>query len=109
VFNPATPLNWLDYVLDKVDMVLIMSVNPGFGGQQFIPACLPKIEALRKEIDRRGLSVEIEVDGGVKLDNIAQIAAAGAEVMVAGSAVYGTPDYAATIAALKARAAGEAR
>ncbi len=105
--NPATPLNCLDMILDELDLVLIMSVNPGFGGQQFIPSCLPKIEALRKEIDRRGLTVELEVDGGVKLDNIARIAAAGAEVMVAGSAVYGTDNYAATIAALKARAASE--
>lgn len=105
--NPATPLNCLDMILDELDLVLIMSVNPGFGGQQFIPACLPKIEALRKEIDRRGLTVELEVDGGVKLDNIARIAAAGAEVMVAGSAVYGTDNYGATIAALKARAAAE--
>ncbi|MGE4542871.1 MAG: ribulose-phosphate 3-epimerase [Pedobacter sp.] len=105
--NPATPINCLDMILDDLDLVLIMSVNPGFGGQQFIPACLPKIEALRKEIDRRGLSVELEVDGGVKLDNIARIAAAGAEVMVAGSAVYGTDNYGATIAALKARAAAE--
>eukprot|EP00831_Metopus_contortus_P011420 TRINITY_DN14531_c0_g1_i1.p2 TRINITY_DN14531_c0_g1~~TRINITY_DN14531_c0_g1_i1.p2 ORF type:complete len:225 (-),score=63.21 TRINITY_DN14531_c0_g1_i1:289-963(-) len=105
--NPATPINCLDVILEELDLVLIMSVNPGFGGQQFIPSCLPKIEALRKEIDRRGLTVELEVDGGVKLDNIARIAAAGAEVMVAGSAVYGTDDYAATIAALKARAASE--
>jgi ribulose-phosphate 3-epimerase len=105
--NPATPINCLDMILDELDLVLIMSVNPGFGGQQFIPACLPKIEALRREIDRRGLSVELEVDGGVKLDNIARIAAAGAEVMVAGSAVYGTDNYGATIAALKARAAAE--
>lgn len=90
--NPATPINCLDMILDELDLVLIMSVNPGFGGQQFIPACLPKIEALRREIDRRGLSVELEVDGGVKLDNIARIAAAGAEVMVAGSAVYGTDE-----------------
>lgn len=105
--NPATPLNCLDMILDELDLVLIMSVNPGFGGQKFIPSCLPKIEALRKEIDRRGLTVELEVDGGVKLDNIARIAAAGAEVMVAGSAVYGTDNYAATIAALKARAASE--
>jgi ribulose-phosphate 3-epimerase len=105
--NPATPISSLDVILDELELVLIMSVNPGFGGQQFIPACLPKIEALRKEIDRRGLQVELEVDGGVKLDNIARIAAAGAEVMVAGSAVYGTDDYGATIAALKA--AGEGR
>jgi ribulose-phosphate 3-epimerase len=100
--NPATPVSCLDIILEELELVLIMSVNPGFGGQQFIPVCLSKIEALRKEIDRRGLPVELVVDGGVKLDNIARIAAAGADVMVAGSAVYGTEDYAATIAALKA-------
>jgi ribulose-phosphate 3-epimerase len=99
--NPATPLSCLDYVLDDLDMVLLMTVNPGFGGQSFIPACLPKIETLRREIDRRGLAVELEVDGGVKTDNIGLIAGAGAEVFVAGSAVFGTPDYAATIAALR--------
>lgn len=107
--NPATPINCLDVILDELELVLIMSVNPGFGGQQFIPACLPKIEALRDTIERRGLSVELEVDGGVKLDNIARIADAGAQVMVAGSAVYGTDDYAATIASLKAAATGEIR
>lgn len=107
--NPATPINCLDVILEELELVLIMSVNPGFGGQQFIPACLPKIEALRNTIERRGLSVEIEVDGGVKLDNIARIAGAGAQVMVAGSAVYGTDDYAATIASLKTAAAGEIR
>jgi ribulose-phosphate 3-epimerase len=106
--NPATPVSTLEVILEELELVLIMSVNPGFGGQQFISACLPKIESLRKEIDRRGLQTELEVDGGIKRDNIARIAAAGAEVMVAGSAVYGTDDYAATIAALKA-AAGEAR
>jgi ribulose-phosphate 3-epimerase len=106
--NPATPVSTLEVILAELELVLIMSVNPGFGGQQFISACLPKIESLRKEIDRRGLQTELEVDGGIKRDNIARIAAAGAEVMVAGSAVYGTDDYAATIAALKA-AAGEAR
>lgn len=107
--NPATPINCLDVILEELELVLIMSVNPGFGGQQFIPACLPKIEALRETIERRGLSVELEVDGGVKLDNIARIAGAGAQVMVAGSAVYGTDDYAATIASLKTAAAGEIR
>ncbi|ABA87501.1 ribulose-phosphate 3-epimerase [Syntrophotalea carbinolica DSM 2380] len=107
--NPATPINCLDVILEELELVLIMSVNPGFGGQQFIPACLPKIEALRNTIERRGLSVELEVDGGVKLDNIARIAGAGAQVMVAGSAVYGTDDYAATIASLKTAAAGEIR
>jgi ribulose-phosphate 3-epimerase len=102
--NPATPVSALEVILDDLDLVLVMSVNPGFGGQSFIPACLPKIEALRRMIDRRGLTVELEVDGGVKLDNIRTIAAAGAEVFVAGSAVFGTPDYKATIAALRERA-----
>jgi ribulose-phosphate 3-epimerase len=104
--NPATPVSCLDVILDELDLVLVMTVNPGFGGQAFIPACLPKIEALRQQIDRRGCAVELEVDGGVKLDNIARIAAAGANVMVAGSAVFGAPDYAATIAALRANAEG---
>ena len=102
--NPATPLACLDYILDDLDLVLVMTVNPGFGGQSFIPACLPKIEALRREIDRRGLSVELEVDGGVKTDNIGLIAGAGADVFVAGSAVFGTADYAATIATLRENA-----
>lgn len=102
--NPATPVSALEVILDDLDLVLVMSVNPGFGGQSFIPACLPKIEALRRMIDRRGLTVELEVDGGVKLDNIRTIAAAGADVFVAGSAVFGTPDYKATIAALRERA-----
>jgi ribulose-phosphate 3-epimerase len=102
--NPATPVSALEVILDDLDLVLVMSVNPGFGGQSFIPACLQKIEALRRMIDRRGLTVELEVDGGVKLDNIRTIAAAGAEVFVAGSAVFGTPDYRATITALRERA-----
>jgi ribulose-phosphate 3-epimerase len=102
--NPATPVSVLEVILDDLDLVLVMSVNPGFGGQSFIPACLQKIEALRRMIDRRGLTVELEVDGGVKLDNIRSIAAAGAEVFVAGSAVFGTPDYKATITALRERA-----
>lgn len=105
--NPATPVSTLEVILDDLDLVLVMSVNPGFGGQGFIPSCLPKIEALRKMIDRRGLAVELEVDGGVKLDNVRAIAAAGAEVFVAGSAVFGTPDYGATIAALRERAASQ--
>ena len=104
--NPATPVSSLEAILDDLDLVLLMSVNPGFGGQDFIPSCLPKIEALRKEIERRGLNVELEVDGGVKPANIASIAAAGAEVFVAGSAVFGTPDYRATIAELR-RLAGD--
>jgi ribulose-phosphate 3-epimerase len=99
--NPATPVSSLEVILEEVDLVLVMTVNPGFGGQKFIPACLPKIKALRREIDRRGLAVELEVDGGVKIDNIGLIAAAGADVFVAGSAVFGSSDYAATIAALR--------
>jgi ribulose-phosphate 3-epimerase len=103
--NPATPVSTLEVILDDLDLVLVMTVNPGFGGQNFIPGCLPKIEALRQMIDRRGLAVELEVDGGVKPDNIGRIAAAGADVFVAGSAVFGTPDYRATITALRERAA----
>ena len=101
VFNPATPLNWLEHVLDKVDLVLVMSVNPGFGGQQFIEAALPKITAVRSLIDRSGLSMRLEVDGGVKVANIGRIAAAGADTFVAGSAIFGAGDYAATIAAMR--------
>ena len=102
--NPATPLNVLDYVLEELDLVLLMTVNPGFGGQSFIEACLPKIQTLRGIMDRRGIEAELEVDGGVKTDNIARIAHAGADVFVAGSAVFQSPDYAATIAELKKRA-----
>jgi ribulose-phosphate 3-epimerase len=102
--NPATPLNVLDYVLEDLDLVLLMTVNPGFGGQSFIEACIPKIQALRGILDRRGIEAELEVDGGVKTDNIARIAHAGADVFVAGSAVFNTPDYAATISELKKRA-----
>jgi ribulose-phosphate 3-epimerase len=102
--NPATSLHCLDYVLDDLDLVLLMTVNPGFGGQSFIDACLPKVQALRAMLDKRGLDTELEVDGGVKPDNIARIAHAGADVFVAGSAVFGTADYAATIAELKRRA-----
>jgi ribulose-phosphate 3-epimerase len=102
--NPATPVSTLDVILEELDLVLVMSVNPGFGGQGFIPACLPKIEELRRQIDRRGLPVELEVDGGVKTDNIGLIAGAGADVFVAGSAVFGEADYAATIARLKENA-----
>jgi ribulose-phosphate 3-epimerase len=104
VLNPATPLSAIQWVLPDVSMVLLMSVNPGFGGQTFIPAVLEKITALRRELDQRGLDVDIEVDGGVKLDNVAAIAAAGANVLVAGSAIFATPDYATTIAALRAAA-----
>jgi len=99
--NPATPLNVLEYVLEDLDLVLLMTVNPGFGGQSFIEACLPKIHALRAMLDRRGCEAELEVDGGVKIDNIARIAHAGADVFVAGSAVFNSPDYAATISELK--------
>ncbi|MBE7454962.1 MAG: ribulose-phosphate 3-epimerase [Kofleriaceae bacterium] len=104
VLNPHTPLEAIRWVLPDVAMVLLMSVNPGFGGQSFIASALPKIAALRRMIDDAGLDVDIEVDGGVKLDNVAAIAAAGADVLVAGSAVFGAADYAATIAALRARA-----
>jgi len=103
--NPATPVGSLEVILDELDLALIMSVNPGFGGQSFIDACLPKIEQLRRRIDQRGLEIELEVDGGVKLDNIGRIAAAGAHVFVAGSAVFGSENYAATIAGLKVNAA----
>lgn len=102
--NPATPLNVLDYVMEELDLILLMTVNPGFGGQSFIEACIPKIQALRATMDRRGIEAELEVDGGVKTDNIARIAHAGADVFVAGSAVFNSPDYAATIAELKKRA-----
>jgi ribulose-phosphate 3-epimerase len=101
VFNPATPLDCLEYVIDKVDMVLLMSVNPGFGGQKFIPSALDKLRQVRKIIDDSGLEIRLEVDGGVKVDNIGEIAAAGADTFVAGSAIFGSDDYAATIAAMK--------
>ena len=101
VFNPATPLDWLEHVLDKVDLVLLMSVNPGFGGQQFIESVLPKITAVRGLIDGSGLPIRLEVDGGVKVANIARIAAAGADTFVAGSAIFGAADYAGTIAAMR--------
>jgi ribulose-phosphate 3-epimerase len=102
--NPATPLHCLDYVLEDLDLVLLMTVNPGFGGQSFIEACLPKIHALRGMLDKRGLDAELEVDGGVKISNIERISHAGADVFVAGSAVFSSPDYAATIAEMKMRA-----
>ncbi len=102
--NPATPAATLEMILDDLDLVLVMSVNPGFGGQSFIPSALTKIDQLRREIDRRGLKVELEVDGGVKTDNIGLIARAGADVFVAGSAVFNTADYAATIAELRSAA-----
>ena len=101
VFNPATPLDCLNYVIDKVDMVLLMSVNPGFGGQKFIPAALDKLREVRKIIDQSGLDIRLEIDGGVKVENIGEIAAAGADTFVAGSAIFGSDDYATTIAAMK--------
>jgi ribulose-phosphate 3-epimerase len=101
VFNPATPLDWLDHVIDKVDLVLIMSVNPGFGGQRFIPSTLDKIRALKQQITARGLQVAIEVDGGVNPSNARAICEAGADVLVAGTAVFGQPDYGEAIRALR--------
>jgi len=97
VFNPATPLDCLEYVLDKLDLVLIMSVNPGFGGQSFIPMALEKLRRVRAMIDASGYAIRLEIDGGVKPDNIAEIAAAGADTFVAGSAIFGKPDYAQVI------------
>jgi ribulose-phosphate 3-epimerase len=101
VFNPATPLSWLDYVIDKVDMILLMSVNPGFGGQKFIPSSLPKLREARERIRASGREIRLEIDGGVKVDNIAEIARAGADTFVSGSGIFGTKDYAATISAMK--------
>jgi len=105
VFNPATPLVWLDHVLDKVDLVLLMSVNPGFGGQQFIPSVLPKIAEARRRIAATGRDIWLEVDGGIKVDNIGEVAGAGADTFVAGSAIFGAKDYAATIRDMRARLA----
>jgi len=105
VLNPATPLAWLDHTLEKLDVVLLMSVNPGFGGQQFIGAVLPKIAEVRKRIDACGKPIWLEVDGGIKGDNIAEVARAGADTFVAGSAVFGSKDYAATIADMRRRLA----
>ena len=105
VFNPATPLNWLDYVLDKIDLVLIMSVNPGFGGQQFIPAALSKLSEARARIEESGRDVRLEIDGGVKVDNAQEIARAGADTFVSGSAIFGSSDYAKTIAAMREKIA----
>ena len=117
VFNPATPLSWLDHVMDKLDIVLLMSVNPGYGGQQFIASTLPKIRAVRARLDawkaQGGQDIWLEVDGGVKTDNIEQVSAAGADTFVAGSAVFGAPDpgggYAGVMARLRDAAAGRAR
>jgi len=106
VFNPATPLTWLDHVIDKLDMVLIMSVNPGFGGQKFIPEALNKLRKARAMIDAQDKDIRLEIDGGVKIDNIGEIAAAGADTFVAGSAIFNTDDYADTISKMRAELAG---
>ncbi|HYA19748.1 MAG TPA: ribulose-phosphate 3-epimerase [Burkholderiales bacterium] len=105
VFNPATPLDYLDYVLDKLDLVLVMSVNPGFGGQKFIPEALNKLRSVRKLIDASNREIWLEVDGGIKVDNIAQVARAGADTFVSGSGIFGTADYQATIDAMRAELA----
>ncbi|MDY6813148.1 MAG: ribulose-phosphate 3-epimerase [Pseudomonadota bacterium] len=102
VFNPATPLHYLDYVLDKLDLVLLMSVNPGFGGQRFIPGALDKLRAVRARIEASGRPIRLEIDGGVKVENIGEIAAAGADTFVAGSAIFGAEDYAAVIRRMRA-------
>jgi len=105
VFNPATSLDYLQYVMDKIDMVLLMSVNPGFGGQRFIPNALVKLRTARQLIDESGYPIRLEIDGGVKIDNIRTIAEAGADTFVAGSAIFAAPDYAATINAMRAELA----
>jgi ribulose-phosphate 3-epimerase len=104
--NPATPLDWLDYTLEKLDLVLVMSVNPGFGGQQFIPGALRKLEQVRRRIEASGRAVRLEVDGGVKIENIQACARAGADTFVAGSAIFGSPDYTATLRAMRTELAG---
>lgn len=106
VLNPATPLSYLDHVLPSLDLVLVMSVNPGFGGQQFIPYTLEKVRAIRDRIDALGKPILLQVDGGIKVDNIAAVAAAGADTFVAGSAIFGSNDYPATIAAMRSALAG---
>jgi ribulose-phosphate 3-epimerase len=105
VFNPATPLHYLDYVMDKLDVILLMSVNPGFGGQSFIPGTLDKLRQARARIDASGLDIRLEIDGGVKADNIAEIAAAGADMFVAGSAIFNAPDYKGMIDRMRAELA----
>ena len=101
VFNPATPLTWLEHVIEDLDMVLVMSVNPGFGGQKFIDSALDKLRQARQMIDESGRDIRLEIDGGVKVDNIGEIAAAGADTFVAGSAIFGADNYAATISAMR--------
>jgi ribulose-phosphate 3-epimerase len=103
VLNPATPVSWLDHTLEKLDLVLLMSVNPGFGGQQFIRSVLPKIAEVRRRIKDSGRDIWLEVDGGIKTDNIAEVASAGADTFVAGSAIFGSKDYAATIREMRSR------
>lgn len=105
VFNPATPLHYLDYIMDKVDMILLMSVNPGFGGQSFIPGTLDKLREVRRRIDASGRTIRLEIDGGVKVDNIREIAEAGADMFVAGSAIFSQPDYKAVIDEMRAELA----
>jgi len=107
VLNPATPLHHLDYLMDKLDLILLMSVNPGFGGQSFIPGTLDKIRQVRERIDASGRNIRLQVDGGVKVDNIAEIAAAGADTFVAGSAIFSQPDYQSVIAAMRSELAGQ--
>jgi ribulose-phosphate 3-epimerase len=106
VLNPATPVEVLDYVLPELDLVLLMSVNPGFGGQAFIPSALDKLKRVRERIDRLGKDIRLEIDGGVKADNIREIAAAGADTFVAGSAIFNAPDYGEVIARMRAEIAG---
>jgi ribulose-phosphate 3-epimerase len=108
VLNPATPLGWLDHTLDQLDMVLLMSVNPGFGGQQFIPSALDKLRAVRERITASGRDIRLEIDGGIKVDNIGAAAAAGADTFVAGSAIFGSADYAATVRAMRGAIAAAA-
>ncbi|WP_305420709.1 ribulose-phosphate 3-epimerase [Photobacterium leiognathi] len=105
VFNPATPLHYLDYIMDKVDMILLMSVNPGFGGQSFIPSTFDKLREVRKRIDASGRDIRLEIDGGVKVDNIREIAEAGADMFVAGSAIFNEPDYKVAIDKMRAELA----
>ncbi|MGL5358234.1 MAG: ribulose-phosphate 3-epimerase [Shewanella sp.] len=105
VFNPGTPLHYLDHVMDKLDVILLMSVNPGFGGQSFIPSTLDKLRQVRSRIDASGFDIRLEVDGGVKVDNIAEIAAAGADMFVAGSAIFGQKDYKAVVDEMRAELA----